>query len=139
MKKATNDQNHKVNGKTKNTPDSIVDSEDATENGDKHDSSDTSAVMNNDTKKKKKNKSKQKEKQLLKKEARLLREKTLSEGFESFNFSAFASNDEQSDVEPFQNGNSQNEETSRNSSQKRIHKRTADNNKPKRRKGTQTA
>ncbi|XP_031845505.1 MYB binding protein 1a [Nomia melanderi] len=138
-KKDTCDQNHKVNGDTKNTSNNIVDNENTVENGDKHSNSNTSGVTNNEVKKKKKNKSKQKEKQLLKKEARLLREKTLSEGFESFNFSAFASHNEQSEVEPFQNGNSQNEETSPNSSQKRILKQTLDNNKPKRRKGMQTA
>ncbi|XP_076642327.1 MYB binding protein 1a [Halictus rubicundus] len=125
----------KVNGETKNATSDIKDIE---ENSDTCSNSDTPTLANSDVKKKKKNKGKQKEKQLLKKEARLLREKTLSEGFESFNFSAFASHNEQSESEPLQNGNSQSESTSPNSSQKRPFKQTPDGNKSKRRKSMQT-
>nr|XP_033331334.1 myb-binding protein 1A [Megalopta genalis] len=136
VKKSIHQDSPKVNGEAKET---TSNAEDVEENSDTCSNSDTPTLTNNEMKKKKKNKGKQKEKQLLKKESRLLREKTLSEGFESFNFSAFASHNEQNDSEPLQNGSSQSEPTSPTLPQKRPFKQTLDSNKSKRRKSMQTA
>lgn len=92
-------------------------------------------------KKKKKNKSKQKDKRLLKKEARDLRAKAMSEDLQLFKFSSVnLPQDEMMDVtgDVVQNGDAHGEPAKpRASSQKRIRERTtAEGGKVKRRKDT---
>ncbi|KZC14630.1 PREDICTED: DNA polymerase V [Dufourea novaeangliae] len=136
-KKITHKPNPEANGETKNTT-NIKEINLTRENGDTCSHTDSPTLTKSELKKKKKNKSKQKEKQQLKKEARILREKTLSDGFESFNFSAFTLHDEQTEAVSQQNGDSQNDQTSPTSSKKRMPKQTSDGNKSKRRKSMQT-
>ncbi|XP_043262610.1 myb-binding protein 1A isoform X2 [Colletes gigas] len=141
-KKDRNERTSKINGETINTINDIEKSDIVQENGNSHSDTDTDTptLTKSELKKKKKNKSKNgKDKQLLKKEARTLREKAMSEGFESFNFSSFSLHDKNNESEPLQNGNSQNERFSSNSSQKRMLKHTSDGNKSKRRKHLETA
>ncbi|CAL7951593.1 unnamed protein product [Xylocopa violacea] len=88
------------------------------ENGSIENDSDETVSKNNESKKKKKNKSKQRDKQLLKKEARILRQKVISEGFEPFNFSSFVLAEESNENVSIQNGDSKNEQNSSNSSDK---------------------
>lgn len=132
-------EHNQINGKAIDTTNNIEESDVMQENGDTHSDTDTSPSKKSELKKKKKSKSKQKDKQLLKKEARMLREKAMSEGFEAFNFSSFALNDQQSETESLQNGDSQTEQTSLNSSQKRTLKHASDGGKSKKRKSTQIA
>ena len=137
--KTVKNEHNKINGEAIDTANNIEESEVTQENGDAHSDTDSSPSKKSELKKKKKSKSKQKDKQLLKKEARMLREKAMSEGFEAFNFSSFALNDQQSETEPLQNGDSQTEQTSLNSSQKRTLKYASDGGKSKKRKSTQIA
>lgn len=134
-----NTQHSKLNGETKDTMSDAEQSDIIHKNGDTHSDSDSDTPpKKSETKKKKKTKSNQKEKQLLKKKARMLREQAMSDGFEVFNFSSFAF-DEQNETKPLQNGDVKNEQTSPNSPQKRTLKHASDGNKPKRRKSIQTA
>lgn len=113
--------------------------EEQQENRNTQTNSDTIMLKKNEFKKKKKNKSKQKDKQLLKKKTQMLRQKAISEGFEPFNFSSFVLQNESNYDVSLQNGNSQIEQTSLNSSKKRTFKSISDDNKTKRRKSVQTA
>lgn len=92
--------------------------EEQQENRNTQTNSDTIMLKKNEFKKKKKNKSKQKDKQLLKKKTQMLRQKAISEGFEPFNFSSFVLQNESNYDVSLQNGNSQIEQTSLNSSKK---------------------
>ncbi|XP_068980107.1 myb-binding protein 1A [Bombus flavifrons] len=140
QKKAKNKQNATVNGEIKNATNNVEQLNNTQENGSIQSDSDTSTSQRHEFKKKKKNKSKQRDKQLLKKEARMLRQKVTSEGFEPFNFSSFVFNDQpDKDVSLFENGNSQIGQTSSNSSQKRMLKSISSGNKAKKRKSMQTA
>ncbi|XP_076618481.1 MYB binding protein 1a isoform X1 [Colletes latitarsis] len=143
-RKDRNERTSKINGETIDTTNDIEQSDIIQENGNSHSDTDTDTdtptLTKSELKKKKKNKNKNgKDKQLLKKEARTLREKAMSEGFESFNFSSFSLRDKNNESEPLQNGNSQSERSSSNSSQKRMLKHTSDGNKSKRRKHLETA
>ncbi|XP_003704944.2 MYB binding protein 1a [Megachile rotundata] len=135
-KKSKDKQTVIINGEITNSVNNVEqeDTEVVQDNGNTQNDTDIMTL-----KKRKKNKGKQKDKQLLKKEARMLREKTMSEGFESFNFSSFVLNEETNDDKSLQNGNSQIEQTSPSTSQKRILKHKLDGNKSKRRKSMQTA
>ncbi|KAL0130921.1 hypothetical protein PUN28_002485 [Cardiocondyla obscurior] len=77
------------------------------------------AVQSNNEIKKKKNKSRQKEKRLLKKEARELRAKIMSQDIEPFNFSSVSLPENEDTPQLFQNGNSHNKYTNSKESQKR--------------------
>ncbi|XP_017879918.1 myb-binding protein 1A-like protein [Ceratina calcarata] len=136
-KKRKNVQNATVNEETQNGIDNFRQSDNTEENEDvQNDSYDTELEENAV---KKKNKRKQKDKRQLKKEARMLREKTISEGFEPFNFSSFVSCNESNGDMPLQNGDSEITETSPKPSKKRTHKGIPDSNKVKRRKHMQDA
>lgn len=124
--------NGEINEEATNSVEQDVDL--SQENGDTQTDTDITTLKKSELKKRKKSKSKQKDKQLLKKEARMLREKAMSEGFESFSFSSFALSNETNKDESLQNGDSQTTVASRNTSQKRILKRNLDSNKSKRRK-----
>ncbi|CAK9816347.1 Myb-binding protein 1A [Anthophora quadrimaculata] len=138
-KKIKNRQNAVVNGEVKNTINNVEQLDNVQENGNVQNDSDTLASKKYELKKNKKKKSNQREKQLLKKEARMLREKAMSEGFESFNFSSFVLDNQLNEDTVLQNGNSHTEETSSNTSQKRTLKNELNSNKSKRRKSVQTA
>lgn len=148
MKKTKTKQNTIINGEIKDTINNIEKlnnietqgtQEEQQENGNMQTNSDTIMLKRNEFKKKKKNKSKQRDKQLLKKKTQMLRQKTISEGFESFNFSSFVLQNESNYDVSLQNGNSQIEQTSLNSSKKRTFKNISNDNKIKRRKSVQTA
>ncbi|XP_029041713.1 myb-binding protein 1A-like protein [Osmia bicornis bicornis] len=137
VKKNKNKQTSTINGEINEELTNSVEQEDvdlSQENGDTQTDTDITTLKKSELKKRKKSKSKQKDKQLLKKEARMLREKAMSEGFESFSFSSFALSEEASKDESLQNGDSQTTVTSRNTSQKRILRHNLDSNKSKRRK-----
>lgn len=124
-----------VNGEIKDATNNVDQLNNTQENGSIQSDSNTSTSQRHEFKKKKKNKSKQRDKQLLKKEARMLRQKVTSEDFEPFNFSSFVFNDQpDKDVSLFENGNSQIGQTSSNSSQKRTHKSISGGNKAKKKK-----
>lgn len=93
------------------------------------------AAQNNNEqqKKKKKNKSRQRDKQLLKKEARELRAKVMSQDIELFKFSNVSLSENEDATEVFQNGNSCDKST--NSKAKRRD-RTVEDREPKRRKNS---
>lgn len=129
-------QNSVVNGEIKN-PENVEELDSGQENGNIQSDSDTPEEKKSDLKKKKKNKSKQKDKQLLKKEARILREKAMSEGFEPFKFSTFTMDNQSNEGAPLQNGNAHTEQTSPNT-KKRMLKSISDGNKSKKRKSMQT-
>lgn len=143
MKKTKTKQNTIINGEIKDTINNMEKlnnmgtQEEQQENTQTN--SDTIMLKKNEFKKKKKNKSKQRDKQLLKKKAQMLRQKAISEGFEPFNFSSFVLQNESNNDVSLQNGNSQIEQTSLNSSKKRTFKSISDDNKTKRRKSVQTA
>lgn len=143
MKKTKTKQNTIINGEIKDTINNMEKlnnmgtQEEQQENTQIN--SDTIMLKKNEFKKKKKNKSKQRDKQLLKKKAQMLRQKAISEGFEPFNFSSFVLQNESNNDVSLQNGNSQIEQTSFNSSKKRTFKSISDDNKTKRRKSVQTA
>ncbi|CAD1478873.1 unnamed protein product [Heterotrigona itama] len=139
QKKVKNKQNTTTNGEIKDVTNNVEQLNNTQENGSAENETDAITSSKNESKKKK-NKSKQRDKQLLKKEARMLREKVMSEGFEPFNFSSLVFRD-QSDKKssPLENGNSQIEQTSSNCSQKRTSKSILDGNKAKRRKSMETA
>lgn len=84
-------------------------------------------------KKRRKNKSKQRDKRLLKKEARELRAKVMSQDMELFKFSSVSLAENEDATEVIQNGKSHDKST--NSSQKR-NQTTEDGREPKRRKST---
>ncbi|XP_034183243.1 MYB binding protein 1a isoform X1 [Osmia lignaria lignaria] len=137
VKKNKNKQTSTINGEINEELTNSVEQENvdlSQENGDTQTDTDITTLKKSELKKRKKSKNKQKDKQLLKKEARMLREKAMSEGFESFSFSSFALSEEASKDESLQNGDSQTTVTSRNTSQKRILRHNLDNNKSKRRK-----
>lgn len=145
IKKTKIKQNTIINGEIKDTINNmeklnnIGSQEEQQENRNTQTNSDTIMLKKNEFKKKKKNKSKQKDKQLLKKKTQMLRQKAISEGFEPFNFSSFVLQNESNYDVSLQNGNSQIEQTSLNSSKKRTFKSISDDNKTKRRKSVQTA
>ncbi|XP_054014556.1 myb-binding protein 1A-like [Hylaeus anthracinus] len=138
-KKDKNKQTSKINGETMDVTNYIEQSVIVQENGNGLSDTDSPTLTKDESKKKKKNKNKQKDKQLLKKEARTLREKAMSEGFELFNFSSFSLPGERNKSIPLQNGNSQSDRSSPNSPKKRVLKHTSDGNKSKRRKSMETA
>lgn len=88
---------------------------------------------NNEQKKKKKNKSRQRDKQLLKKEARELRAKVMSQDIELFKFSNVHLSENEDATEIFQNGNSHSKTTNSKSPKKR-NRTMEDDREPKRRK-----
>lgn len=145
MKKTKTKQNTMINGEIKDSINNMEKlnnmeiQEEPQENRNTQTNSDTIMLKRNEFKKKKKNKSKQRDKQLLKKKAQMLRQKAISEGFEPFNFSSFVLQNESNYDVSLQNGNSQIEQTSLNSSKKRTFKNISDDNKTKRRKSVQTA
>ncbi|KAF3421961.1 LOW QUALITY PROTEIN: hypothetical protein E2986_00122 [Frieseomelitta varia] len=138
QKEARNKQSAMTNGEIKDVTNNVEQLNNTQENESTED--ETGVVTSSRNKSKKKKKSKQRDKQLLKKKARMLREKVISEGLEPFNFSSLVSHD-QSDKNssPLENGNSQIEQTSSNCSQKRTSKSILDGNKAKRRKSMETA
>ncbi|XP_017763658.1 PREDICTED: myb-binding protein 1A [Eufriesea mexicana] len=138
VKKATNKENTSVNGEIKEIANNVKQLNNTQENGNTQNDTDITPLKKNELKKRKKNKSKQKNKQLLKKEARMLREKTLLEGFEPCKFSSLVLHDQPDEDVSLQNGNFQTEQTSSISSQKRTIKSISDDNKVKRRKSMQT-
>ncbi|KAK9297581.1 hypothetical protein QLX08_008798 [Tetragonisca angustula] len=139
QKEARNKQSAMTNGEIKDVTNNVEQLNNIQENGSIEDETGVVTSSRNESKKKKKNKNKQRDKQLLKKEARMLREKVMSEGLEPFNFSSLVFHD-QSDKNssPLENGNSQIEQTSSNCSQKRTSKSILDGNKAKRRKSMET-
>lgn len=92
---------------------------------------------NNEQKKKKKNKSRQRNKRLLKKEAREIRAKVMSQDMDVFKFSNVSLSENQDAVEVFQNGDSHDKPTSSRMSQKRN--QAEDYCEPKRRKSSNRA
>lgn len=140
QKEARNKQNAMTNGEIKDVTNNVEQLNNTQENGSTEDETGVVPSSRNESKKKKKSKSKQRDKQLLKKEARMLREKVMSEGLEPFNFSSLVFHDQSGkNSSPLENGNSQIEQTSSNCSQKRTSKSILDGNKAKRRKSMQTA
>ncbi|KOC64165.1 Myb-binding protein 1A [Habropoda laboriosa] len=135
-KKIKNRQKAMMNGEIKNTINNLEQLDNIQENGNTQNDSDALALKKNELKK---NKSNQRDKRLLKKEARILREKAMSEGFESFNFSSFVLHDQLNKDISLQNGNSHTAQASPNTSQKRMLKNESNSNRPKRRKSMQTA
>jgi len=88
---------------------------------------------NNEQKKRRKNKNKQREKQLLKKEARELRAKIMSQDIESFNFSSVSLPENEDTTEFIQNGNLHDQSTNSKAPQKR-NQTTENDRESKRRK-----
>ncbi|KYN40609.1 Myb-binding protein 1A [Trachymyrmex septentrionalis] len=88
---------------------------------------------NNEQKKRRKNKSKQREKQLLKKEARELRAKVMSQDIEPFNFSSVSLPENEDTTEFIQNGNLHDQSTNSKAPQKR-NQTMEDDRESKRRK-----
>lgn len=96
------------------------------------------AQSNNEQKKKKKKKSRQRDKQLLKKEARELRAKVMSQDIELFKFSSVSLPENEDSTEVLQNGDLHDTATNSTASQKRN--QTMENDRePKRRKSTNRA
>lgn len=95
------------------------------------------AHSNNEQKKRKKNKSRQRDKRLLKKEAREIRAKVMSQDMDVFKFSNVSLSENQDAAEVFQNGDSHDKSTSSRMSQKRN--QTEDQCEPKRRKSSNRA
>lgn len=94
------------------------------------------AQDNNQQKKKRKNKSRQRDKRLLKKEARELRAKVMSQDIELFKFSSVSLPENEDSTEVLQNGDLHDRAT--NASRKRN--QTVENDcEPKRRKNTDRA
>ncbi|KAG5310642.1 DPO5 polymerase, partial [Acromyrmex insinuator] len=87
---------------------------------------------NNEQKKRRKNKNKQREKQLLKKEARELRAKVMSQDIKPFNFSSVSLPENEDTTEFIQNGNLHDQSTNSKASQKRN--QMEDDRESKRRK-----
>lgn len=106
----------KVNGQTTTT----VEEEDVDEDVMEVDEKNGTEMTKAELKKKKKNKSKQKKKQLLKKESRELRLKTMSEGLDVFQFSSMHISNGTSEPDSMKDDVVSVEETNGTSNHKRV-------------------
>ncbi|KAL6259582.1 hypothetical protein P5V15_009499 [Pogonomyrmex californicus] len=127
------------NGKVSNSEEEEEEREREKEKEEKEEEENEEVAHSNNVQKKK-NKSKQRDKRLLKKEARELRTKVMSQDIELFKFSNInlpevrLPEDEVDTMEVLQNGDSHDSPTNSRTSQKRNH--TEDNREPKRRRST---